>query len=345
MDAQAVYFESYCDSGLPSAENFTIRTISVPVEGLHNEIIVKIFAISPDPYMRGRMHSSSPMKFPLGAPLVGFVVGEVILSAIPKWPVGSLFGASLPFQSIQRLSGDAIAATVFWDLSATVTKEQLTLGLGVFGMPGSTAHGGLVHVLRPRAGETLFISGAAGAVGSLVGMIAKNVFGCKVIGSSGSAEKCRFLISELGFDGAIDYKQNPTTEALRAALEKEAPQGIDMYFDNVGGSHFEAAFQSLRPGGRIAVCGGISQYNEASPSSVKINPLAMIYSAQRIEGFLCFPWLRKGSFLAEMKRWVDDKKIQRTDEAVYEGLEKFVEAFQSLLAPGSKNIGKVVVRL
>ena len=340
MESKSINLVSYCDEGIPTAAHFTVATQNVDTADLQEgEFIFHVLVFSPDPYMRSRMKSGG--SYPIGQAINGFVAGEVILSASSDYPVGALLGASLPFQTIQRLSKTKLAATAAWSLGAFLSKADISLGVGIFGMPGATVYGGLLDVLKPKSGETLFVSGAAGAVGSLVGMIAKNVVGCKVVGSCGGEEKCK-RISE--FATAIDYKKSANTEELKTALKVVAPEGIDMYFDNVGGMHFEAAFQSLRTGGRIAVCGGISQYNSGiglGGGGLTINPLQMIYTCQRIEGFLSTPYLKDGAFLAKMREWLDSGKISRPDETVFKGIDAFVEAFTSLFT--GANTGKVVL--
>ena len=162
-----------------------------------------------------------------------------------------------------------------------------------------------------------------------------------MIGSCGGSEKVAMVKSKFGFDAAIDYKAHNTKDQLKAALKETAPEGIDMYFDNIGGYHFEAAFESLRPFGRIAVCGGISQYNTV-PEPVKINPLAMIYSCQRVEGFVCFAWLKSGKFLGEFAELVKQGKLH-IEETFFDGIENWGVGFNALFT--GKNVGKVVVRV
>ena len=169
-------------------------------------------------------------------------------------------------------------------------------------MTGSTAYGGLIDILRPNIGETIFVSSAAGAVGSVVGMIAKNIYKCKVIGSCGGAEKCDLVKQKFGFVHVIDYKTVSNTLELASLVRDFSSDGIDMYFENVGGMHFEAAMKLLRPNGRVAVCGGIHNYNSNERNKIEFNPTSMIYTNQRIEGFVCYPWLtgKKGNFLQDM---------------------------------------------
>lgn len=211
-------------------------------------------------------------------------------------------------------------------------------------MPGSTAYGGLIDILKPVAGQTIFVSAASGAVGSLVGMIAKRVYGCTTVGSAGGPEKCALLKDKFGYDFAIDYKACADAEALKNSLREAAPHGIDMYFENVGGMHFDAAFSSLKTGGRIAVCGAISEYNNKKSVGNNVDITKMIYSAQRIEGFLCGPWLSgaRGNFLLDMAQWFKEGKLVE-QETVTEGIENWPLAFQSLF--NGTNVGKVVVRI
>ena len=189
-------------------------------------------AISADPYLRGQIKPTGSVK--AGATLVGFVSGKVIASNNSKWKENDLFGASLPFTTVQKVFPDK---SLIWRLDS-LSEDNISYGIGVLGMPGSTAYGGLIDVLKPLKGETIFISAASGAVGSLVGQLAKKLFDCKVIGSAGGPKKCTNLIEKFGFDHAIDYKTCADKAALVAELKRCAPDGIDMYFENVGGIHF-----------------------------------------------------------------------------------------------------------
>ena len=345
------------DSGLPGPEHFDVVEEDVTPLSSPGSVTLSIKAFSADPYLRGQIKSTGSIKG--GAKMSGFVVGEVVLSnGNAAWPVGSLFGASLPFSTVQTYDASDLAGKLIWNLTDKVTAETLTWGLGVLGMPGATAYGGLYDVLRPvvavvdsssdkkKEREVIFVSAASGAVGSLVGMLAKKVFGCVVIGSCGGPEKCKVLIEKFSFDHAIDYKDpdNAGKEGLVRALKGIAPGGINMYFENVGGEHFDAAFEVLANGGRIAVCGGISEYNNASVVGNVINPMKMIYTAQRIEGFVCMPWLtgKKGDFLNTMHALLQkgDLVVQETETV---GIENWALAFQSLFT--GANLGKVVVRV
>ena len=204
----------------------------------------------------------------------------------------------MPFVTVQMLTASQLKETLMWKLTGIVDREQLSLGLGILGMPGSTAYGGLLDVLAAKKGETLWVSAAAGAVGSMVGQIAKNVVGMTVVGSCGGEQKGKIIREQFGFDHSVDYKTVSTAEELAAKVRDCVPEGIDCYFENVGGIHFEAAMSLLKRHGRIAVCGSISSYNSAKPEYCKINISNMIYSFQRVEGFVCHPWLthQKGIF-------------------------------------------------
>lgn len=353
MESKAVHLVQYVNEGTVGPQHFDIRTTTVDIspEALQDgDVAVKALVISPDPYLRGQiratnMFSGTPNEIQLGDVLKGFVVVKVIASKNAALPEGTLLGASLPYKTVQIVTRAALQATVSWNLTPHITEEQASLGVGVLGMPGSTAYGGLLDVLRPNAGEVLFVSGAAGAVGGLVGMLAKSLFNCTVIGSCGGPAKCQLVKEKYGFDHAIDYKTVGSTEELVAKLKEVAPNGIDMYYDNVGGMHFEAAFRSLRPKGRIAVCGGISSYDEAVVKPLAFNPLQMIYTFQRVEGFVCFPWLAglRGNFLGDMTKYLHEKKIPHVEETVFQGIESWAEAFRALFV--GANTGKVVIKV
>lgn len=277
--------------------------------------------------------------------MVGFIAGRVVASNHSNWVVGDLFGGSLPFCTVQVVTADQLKNGALWKLTHVLDEAHISYGIGILGMPGSTAYGGLIDVLQPKAGETIWVSGAAGAVGGLVGQIAKNVVGCKVIGSAGGGAKCNMVTNFYGFDACVDYKQATDAASLAAAVKSASGgQGIDMYFENIGGMHFEAALANLRPRGRIAVCGTISVYNESKPVQEKISVSSLIYNTTRIEGFVCHPWLTgaRGNFLSDMAKWLKEGKL-RVEETTFDGIDKWPEAFQALFL--SKNSGKVVVRV
>jgi len=344
--AKSLVLVSTLDEGVPSADQFRIDVNPSPptaADCADGDILVQLLAISADPYLRGSIKSTGMNK--PGSAMQGFVVGKILASNnCSAWAVGDLFGANLPFITIQLITKEALRSSLLWKLSDHLNESNISIGLGILGMPGSTAYGGLIDILRPEAGQTIFISAASGAVGSVVGMIAKRIFGCKTIGSCGGPEKCNMLTEKFGFDHAIDYKTCSNADDLKETLKAVAPDGIDMYFENVGGIHFDAAFASLRPGGRIAVCGAIGEYNNKSVIGNNIDVTKMIYTAQRIEGFVCSPWLsgKRGNFLADMAQWYKEGKLTE-QETITEGIENWPAAFQSLFTGSNK--GKVVVRI
>ncbi len=276
--------------------------------------------------------------------MTGFIAGKVLASKNVNWKKDDLIGGMLPFNTVQIITGGALAATYTWNLTGLVDESNISYGIGVLGMPGSTAYGGLIDVLRPLEGETIFISAASGAVGSVVGQLAKHLYKCNVIGSVGGPAKSALVKEKFGFDHAIDYKAVSTAPELIALLKDAVPEGIDMYFENVGGIHFEAAMDQLRPKGRVAVCGIISESNSAGTALTYFNPMKMIYTAQRIEGIYCAPWLSgaKGNFLKDMSGWVRDGHVV-IQETFYDGIEQWPNAFQALFT--GANVGKVVVRV
>ena len=219
-----------------------------------------------------------------------------------------------------------------------MAATRSTYYLGVLGMPGMTAYVGLLDIGQPKAGETVFVSAASGAVGSVVGQLAR-ITGCRTIGSAGSDEKVRFLRDELGFDAAFNYKETPPEQALRQA----APDGLDIYFDNVGGDHLQAAISAMKPFGRIPLCGMISTYNATTPPPGPNNLMLMVAKRLTMRGFLVGDHAdRKAAFREEVGRYVREGRI-RVRETVVDGIERAPEAFLALLR--GDHIGKMVVRV
>ena len=308
--AAAVNLARPVPEGLVPIDSFTVQ--SLPVPELGDGLLVELLCLSADPYMRGGLKLGRTPRT-----MAGYVSGRVLASAVDGWSAGDLFGASLPFVDIQAISAKQLESLQIWKLSDHLSEADIGQGIGALGMPGSTAYGGLIDILQPRAGETIWVSGAAGAVGSMVGQIAKSVFGCRVIGSAGGPTKCELVTSKFGFDGCVDYKTCSTKKELIIALSELAPEGIDMYFENVGGIHFEAAMSCLRPQGRVAVCGTISNYNDGQPEPNQIHVSNMIYNNHRIEGFVCTPWLsgERGNFLADMSGWIKAGQVRSSHSA------------------------------
>jgi NADPH-dependent curcumin reductase CurA len=317
--------------GLPTAANFSMARVELePLQD--QQVLVRNLFMSVDPYMRGRMNAgkSYVAPFEIGQALEGGAVGEIVESRAQEFK-----------------PGDAVVSNFGWrDYFITSPKElhpvsrefqPLSVYLGALGMTGMTAWAGL-NLVEVKAGEAIFISGAAGAVGNVAGQLAK-LRGCKVIGSAGSMEKVEFLREECGFDIAFDYKTGPVLEQLNL----EAPDGIDVYFDNVGGETLEAALSALRVHGRIIACGGISGYNSEKPRPGPSNLFNITTKRLTMKGLMVRDWLdRQGEFEKEVGGYWRSGKL-KNKETVVKGLDQAVGAFIGLFK--GENIGKMVVRL
>jgi NADPH-dependent curcumin reductase CurA len=320
-------------TGEPRPDDFRLVTVDVPAPAA-GQVVVRNLVMSVDPYMRGRMNDvkSYVPPFQLDQVLDGAAVGEVIASGSPELAVGDVVLHQLGWREY------AVAeAKQFQKVDPTAAPTPSAF-LGVLGMPGLTAYVGLLDIAAMKPGDTVFISGAAGAVGSLAGQIAKLRGAGRVIGSAGSPAKVARL-RELGYDAAFDYHAGP----VRAGLKEAAPGGIDVYFDNVGGEHLEAAISSLRPHGRVALCGAISQYNATAPVPGPSNLALAVGKRLTLRGFIVFDHGdRMGDFLTEVGGWLRDGKV-RFDETVVDGIEAAPQAFIDMLH--GANTGKMVVRL
>ena len=317
--------------GEPKPSDFELAEVEVPPPG-DGEIVVRNVVMSVDPYMRGRMNDakSYAAPFEIGAAMHGGAVGEVVESMADTHQVGDL---------VLHMHGWRDYAV---GPAATFRRVEPGLPpsyhLGVLGMPGLTAYAGLFDVAGMKEGETVFISGAAGAVGSLAGQFAR-LRGATVVGSAGSGEKVRWLVQDLGFDAAFNYKDAPVLDQLRTF----APTGIDVYFDNVGGDHLEAAIHVLKEHGRAAVCGMISQYNNTQPAPGPRNMPMIVSKRLRIQGFLVSDHGHlMAEFIREVGGWLQDGKLV-VRETFVDGLENAPEAFLGLLR--GDNTGKMVVRI
>ena len=318
-------------TGMPTAANFTLA--QTEIEPLQDQqVLVRNLYMSVDPYMRGRMNDvkSYVPPFALDKPLEGGAVGEVIESR------------AAGFQP-----GDAVTSNYGWREYFTASPkelhpvshelEPLSVYLGAVGMTGMTAWAGL-NMVDVKAGDVIYISGAAGAVGNVAGQLAK-IRGCRVIGSAGSSDKIKFLREECGFDVAFNYK----TGSISENLKREAPDGIDVYFDNVGGETLEAALSALRVHGRIVACGGISGYNDEKPQPGPSNLFNMTSKRLTMKGLLVVDWMdRQGEFEQEVGGYFQSGKL-KNKETVVEGIDQAVEAFIDLFE--GKNIGKMIVKL
>jgi NADPH-dependent curcumin reductase CurA len=317
--------------GLPTADNFAlVRTQLAPLQD--HQVLVRNYFMSVDPYMRGRMNdrASYVPPFALGQALEGRAVGKVVES-----------------HSREFKPGDTVTSNFGWrEYFITAPKELHPVGheieppsayLGALGMTGMTAWVGL-DLAELKRGEVIYISGAAGAVGNVAGQLAK-LRGCRVIGSAGSPEKVGFLREECGFDVAFNYKSGPIADQLKV----EAPEGIDVYFDNVGGEALEAALSALRDHGRIVACGGISIYNDESLQPGPKNLFNMTTKRLTMKGFIVSDWLdRHGAFEREMQGYLKSGKL-KNKETVVEGIDRAVDAFIGLF--DGKNTGKMIVKL
>ncbi|MET8722307.1 MULTISPECIES: NADP-dependent oxidoreductase [Streptomyces] len=319
--------------GWPKPEDFALveSPLPAPREG---QVLVRNTYLSVDPYMRGRMSAqkSYVAPFELGKAMQGGAVGEVIESRAEGISVGD---------HVLHPFGWREYAVLGAEHAVKVDPEAAPLSsyLGVLGMTGLTAYAGLLRTAAFKEGDTVFVSGAAGAVGSQVGQIAKLKGAARVIGSAGSDDKVRLLVEEYGFDAAFNYKKGPVAEQLREA----APDGIDVYFDNVGGDHLEAAIGSLREGGRIAICGMISVYNNTEPAPGPRNLARLIQTRGRIEGFLVNDHRDlQPQFVDEVGPWVASGRLKYR-ETVVEGIENTLDAFLGLLR--GDNTGKMIVKL
>lgn len=320
--------------GMPAAENFEIATVDLRDPG-PGEVQVKNLWMTVDPYMRGRMNDvkSYAPPFALGEVMTGGAVGQVTASNDPNFQEGDLVVSQLGWREAFTA---APAAAGLQKLDPRGLPPQAFLG--VAGMPGLTAYAGLLRVAALKDGDVVFVSGAAGAVGSLVCQIAK-AKGHRVIGSAGGAEKVEFLRS-IGVDHVIDYK---TEQDLTQALMAGAPEGIDVYFDNVGGAHLEAALNAARLFARFAICGMISIYNATEPPPGPKNLALLIGKNIRMEGFIVshhFDLMPK--FIEDLSGWVREGKVT-WKETVFEGIDKAPDAFLGLFT--GENLGKMLVKL
>ncbi|KUL28945.1 NADP-dependent oxidoreductase [Actinoplanes awajinensis] len=321
-------------SGWPTADNFELVELPTPEPG-EGQVLIRNQFMSVDPYMRGRMNDvkSYVPPFPLGAALDGGAIGQVVASHSPGVPVGATVVHGLGWRDFAVT--DAAKVRVI-DPAAAPT---LSAYLGLLGMTGLTAYVGLLDIAQFREGDTVFVSGAAGAVGSVVGQIAKLRGAKRVIGSAGSAGKVGHLVDDLGFDAAFNYKDAPVREQLRAA----APDGIDVYFDNVGGEHLEAAIGSLNKFGRVALCGAISQYNETSAPAAPRNLALAIGKELNLRGFIVGNHgKRMPEFVEEVGGWLRAGQIS-APETVVDGLANAPEAFLGLMR--GENTGKMVIKI
>ena len=321
-------------TGWPTAENFSTVNAELP-ELAEGEVRVANEFISVDPYMRGRMNDGKSYAAPygLGEVMTGGAVGRVLASRAEGLAEGDAVLHQMGWRDVAQ--GPAAAFTKV----DRIPGLPLSVYLGVLGMTAFTAYVGLMEIAKLKEGDTVFISGAAGAVGSVAGQIARLKGAKRVIGSAGSAEKVELLTSRYGYDAAFNYKDAPVMGQLREA----APEGIDVYFDNVGGDHLEAALDSFNAGGRGALCGAISSYNSTERAAGPNNMVNMVTRGLNLKGFTVGNYVEHlPAFKAEMSAWLTEGKIV-FDETVVEGLENSVGGFLDLMR--GANTGKMVIKL
>ena len=318
--------------GLPKASDWTLvdEPVREPGEG---EFLVRNAYISLDPAMRGWMNESKSYVPPVGIGEVmrAYSAGEVVASRHPKFPVGSRVAGLFGVQEYALSDGKGARIV-------DTALAPLPTYLGVLGMTGMTAYFGLLDVGEAKEGDTVVVSGAAGAVGGVVGQLAK-IKGCRVVGIAGGAGKCRHLVDELGFDATIDYK----AEDVRAALRQHCPQGIDVYFDNVGGDILDAALANLALHARVVVCGAISQYNATEGVRGPSNYLSLLVNRARMQGMVVFDYAaRYGEAAREMAGWLAEGRLaSRVDIA--EGFDTFPDALLRLFS--GDNTGKLLLKV
>jgi len=310
---------------------FTNEEKPVPATG---EILLKTSYVSVDPYLRGRMSDakSYAVPFQLHQPISSGIIAEVVESRHPGFSKGDFVSGLLQWKEYQKSDGDGL-------LKVDPSQAPLSAYLGVLGMTGLTAYLGLTEIGKPRKGETLVVSGAAGAVGSIVGQIGK-ILGCRVIGIAGTDEKVALLKSKYGFDEGINYN---TTENIREAVAALCPDGVDIYFDNVGGGISDGVLANINKFARIIVCGSISVYNETTtPVGPRIEPL-LIKNSALMQGFIVGNFATKfKEAMQQLSIWLKEEKLTYS-ETVIEGFDLIPEAFIGLFE--GKNNGKMIVKI
>jgi NADPH-dependent curcumin reductase CurA len=319
--------------GMPKEEHFELATVRVP-EPEEGEMLVRNVYISVDPYMRGRMseRESYVPPFQLGRPLEGGCVGRVLRSVEGRFREGDFVLSMLGWREYFVSDGTGLIR-----IDPAIAPVQAYLG--ALGMPGLTAYVGLLDLGQPEENKTVFVSAASGAVGSIVCQIAK-IMGCRVVGSAGSDAKIAWLLERAGVDAAFNYKK---AGDLAAEVGKHCPEGIDIYFDNVGGTHLSAALDHMKNSGRIVLCGMISQYNVTRPPRAPSNLILAIAKRLTLRGFIVTDHLhRQQEFLARMGRWIAEGRIT-WKETVVEGIENAPRAFLGLFS--GENVGKMLVKI
>ena len=322
--------------GMPRDEDWQFHEEAVP-EPEEGGIVVKVLYLSLDPAMRGWMNEGKSYIRPvaIGEVMRAGGLGVVVASRSPRFAVGDYVAGGTGVQRYWSGQADDKTAT-FTRIDPRIAPP--TAWLNALGMPGMTAFFGLREVGQPKPGETVVVSGAAGAVGMTVGQVAKKM-GCRVVGIAGGEEKCRFVVEQLGFDACIDYKAG----SVHAGLKEHCPQGVDVYFDNVGGDILDAVLTRINMKARIVICGAISQYNATSQVKGPANSLSLLVNRARMEGMVVFDYApRYGEGVATLAGWMREGSVKSV-EYVTEGFERFPEALLMLFE--GKNLGKLVLKV
>ncbi|MFS8185143.1 NADP-dependent oxidoreductase [Pseudovibrio denitrificans] len=323
--------------GAPTSQNFRLEDAAIPTPG-EGEMLLRTVYLSLDPYMRGRMSDAKSYADPveIGAPMVGGTVSVVVKSNLKGFAEGDWVVSLGGWQDYSISNGEMVF---------NLGKEPAmpSWALGIMGMPGFTAYAGLLEIGEPKTGETIAVAAATGPVGATVGQIGK-IKGCRVVGIAGGAEKCKHAVENLGFDVCLD-RNSPT---FAQDLKDACPDGIDVYFENVGGAVFDAVLPLLNPHARIPLCGLISQYNATSlpdgPDRIGMLMGTLLVKKIRMQGFIIFDSFPNlyPKFAADMQQWIAQGKVKYREQMV-DGLENAPEAFMGLLE--GKNFGKVVVKV
>jgi NADPH-dependent curcumin reductase CurA len=323
-------------AGEPKDENFRLEEVAIPATG-EGDVLLRTIYLSLDPYMRGRMNAGPSYAAPvqIGQVMEGGTVSEVIESKAPEFRPGDLVVGHTGWQEYSVAQATALQ-------KIDPNLAPMSTALGVLGMPGMTAYTGLLNIGQPKAGETVVVSSAAGAVGSAVGQIAK-IRGCRAVGIAGGKEKCNFVTSELGFDACVDHRATGFAGELKAAC----PKGIDVYFENVGGQVLQAVVPLMNPFGRVPVCGLIAQYNATSlppgPDRVPVVMGAILVKRLVFRGFIVTDFsAQRAEFATDMSLWVREGKVKYREDMI-DGLENAVAAFKRLFT--GQNFGKLLVRV
>ena len=319
---------------MPTDSDFDIVDVAIPAPG-PDEVLIRVLYLSIDPYMRGRISGIRTYAAPveIGAVIEGGAVGEVVASNHPEFKVGDIVEGRVGWQQYGLSNGERLR-------KVDPEAAPISLALGALGMPGLTAYFGLGEVGRPEAGQTVFISSAAGAVGAVAGQMAK-ILGCRAVGTVGSDAKVDYAVGELGYDACINYK---TTPDLAADLAAACPDGIDVYFDNVGGAALDAALQCLNLRARIIICGMISRSNRPDEPDIGLRPMRQLLNARaRMEGFLVSDWTdRAPEGFAQLGAWYREGRLH-VKEHVLDGIENAPAAMRVML--DGKNFGKTLVKV